>query len=216
METTDLQAIEQAITKQRLSRYLPAAGYDIQKAISIYLWNGKLCETFIVPLHVCEVVCRNSIQKTLRVRLKSPWYSQTTLHGLLDQKQLQALNSTIADEQHQHQARMNDDHIVSSLHFGFWDHLTTKRFDRLLWKNGIKHNFPNAYANNLTIRDVNARIQTVRQWRNRIAHHRAIFDKDPSRKFDETLELIRWSCADTADWVRKHSSFHEVLKSDPR
>lgn len=110
---------------------------------------------------------------------------------------------------------MDDNHIVSALNFGFWDHLTTKRFDNMLWVRGIKHPFPNAYAANKTIRDVNAQIETIRQWRNRIAHYRSIFDKSPQRKYEEILTLIEWTCKATAQWVRDNSKVDAVMRHAP-
>jgi hypothetical protein len=209
------QSIEAALKPARLGRYMPAAGYDREQAIKIYLWNCELSEAFQFPLHIAEVVCRNSIQKTLQVRLPNPWYEQTEFTRLLDPKQRDHLKAVVGEEREQHEKRMSDDHIVSSVQFGFWDHLTTKRFARTLWLRGIKHNFPNAYARNLTLADVNELIQRVRRWRNRIAHHRAIFDKDPARKYEETVRLIEWTCKDTADWVRALSTVEDALARSP-
>jgi hypothetical protein len=211
----NVKSIETAINPLRLGRYMAAAGYDREKAISIYLWNCELSSAFIFPLHIAEVVCRNAIQKGLRVRFSNPWYEQKAFLQLLDNRQADHLREIIGEERGQHDKKMTDDHVVSSLQFGFWDHLTTKRFDRTLWAYGTKHNFPNAFKELKSIRDVNDMIQRVRRWRNRIAHHRAIFDKDPERKFDETITLIRWCCADTADWTCQLSSVRDVLRRTP-
>jgi len=208
-------ATEGALSKQRLSRFSLGGIIDSKKSIELYLWNCRLCAEFIISLHFAEVVTRNSIQKALHVRIKNPWFEDEVFLRLLDQKQKEHLESVINNERAQHKNSMSDDHVVSSLNFGFWDHLTTKRFDRLLWLRGIKHNFPNAFSKGLTIRDINRKIQTVRQWRNRIAHHRAIFDMEPERKFDETIELIGFACADTADMVKTNSRVLEVLASPP-
>lgn len=180
------------------------------------MWNAELAEAFQFPLHVAEVICRNSIQKGLKVRFANPWYDQAEFRRLLDDRQRQHLVDVLSEEFQQHAKRMCDDHIVSSLSFGFWDHLTTKRFYRTLWHRGVKHNFPNAFAENKSVADINDLIQRVRRWRNRIAHHRAIFDKEPERKYAEVMTLIRWSCADTADWVESLSKVADVLRRRPQ
>lgn len=215
MSSSQLSAVESAIHKSRLARYCPGKTYDREISISVYLWNCQLSEAFQFPLHVAEISCRNAIQKGLRARFRNPWYSQVEFTRLLDDRNREHLRSVLDDEKEQHATRMNDDHVVSSLNFGFWDHLTTKRFERTLWLRGIKHNFPNAHADNLTRQDVNDLIQRVRRWRNRIAHHRAIFDKAPERKLTETLTLIEWVCSDTAQWVRDLTGVPEILKRSP-
>jgi hypothetical protein len=208
-------ALELAISKQRLGRYCHNRDYNIEDAVAIYLWNCRLAEAFNFSTHVCEIVVRNSIQKSLRVRFANPWFEQYAFLSLLDRKHQDDLSRTISEEKELHKSRMSDDHIVSSLSFGFWEHLTTKRFDRTLWLRGIKHSFPNAFKVGLTIRAVNARIQTARQWRNRVAHHRALFDREPDRKFEERVALIGWTCEDAALWVRQNSTVLAVLQECP-
>jgi hypothetical protein len=139
-------ALELVITKQRLGRFSANNPYSLDWAIEIYLWNCRLSQAFIFPLHVCEVACRNAIQAGLRVRFNNPWFEQSAFLSLLDGRQASQLSHIVSEERGLHKAKMSDDHIVSSLHFGFWEHLTTKRFDRTLWLRGIKHNFPNAHC----------------------------------------------------------------------
>ena len=208
-------AVELAITKQRPSRYCHNLDYNIEDAVNIYLWNCRLAEAFNFPLHMCEIIIRNSIQRSLRVRFANPWFEQDAFLSLLDRKHRDDLSRTVSEEREMHNIRMSDDHVVSSLSFGFWEHLTTKRFDRTLWLRGIKHSFPNAFKVGLTIRAVNARIQTARQWRNRVAHHRTLFDREPDRKFEEIVALIGWICEDTALWVRENSTVLAVLHERP-
>jgi hypothetical protein len=208
-------ALETSITKQRLTRFLANSPYDLDKALDIYLWNCRLSQAFIFPLHVCEITCRNAIQGGLQVRFKNPWYEQHVFTGLLDLKHRNDLSHVVEEETALHQAKMNDGHIVSSLTFGFWEHLTTKRFDRTLWLRGIRHNFPNAYSDGLTIREVSSMIQTVRQWRNRVMHHRALFDKEPDRKLDEIIKLIGFRCSRTAAWTKSYERVSDVLNEKP-
>jgi hypothetical protein len=59
-------------------------------------------------------------------------------------------------------------------------------------------------------------IESVRRWRNRIAHHQAIFDKGPVRKHNDALELIRWVCGDTGGWVAGSSEVPKAIAMRPR
>ncbi len=208
-------AVETTISKPRLARFSMKGLYNSEQSLEIYLWNCRLSAEFLMPLHFAEISIRNAIQKALHNRLSDVWYNDQTFLKLLDTKQRSHLILILEQEKDRRHHSMSDDYLISDLDFGFWDHLTTKRFARLLWSKGIKHNFPNAYKRNLRLGDVSALIQTVRQWRNRIAHHRAIFDKDPAKKFEQTISLIHYVCADTAAMVRSQSGLLDVLANPP-
>lgn len=194
---------------------MPAAGSKMEAAFQYYLWNSKLCESFHLILHVAEVACRNTFNNALTARCGLQWYENPSLLGLLNDRYRSELISAVAEERSQHHERMTAHHIVSALTFGFWDHLATKRFDRLLWSAGVQRLFP--YAPKATSRDdVHARIEAVRRWRNRIAHHRCIFDKSPMRRHTEALELVGWICPDTRAWVAAESVVPAVLALRPK
>jgi hypothetical protein len=124
------------------------------------------------------------------------------------------LASILNEEKLQHGNGVTGHHVVSSSTFGFWEHFATKRFERLLWTKGIRSIFPNA-PNDIRREDIQALIESVRRWRNRIAHHRAIFDKGPMRKHQDALELIKFVCADTYAWVTKASRVPMALQLRP-
>lgn len=209
------QTVETALQAERLSRYMPAARGDRQRAFQYYLWNLALCETFVSPLHFAEIVCRNALNNALLARAGDRWFDDQTFRNILDMRFRRELDEAVAKEQQQHGARMTAHHVVSALTFGFWEHLTTKRFERYLWARGIQSVFPCAPAGK-TYEDVHTLIESVRRWRNRIAHHRAIFDKGPMRKHQEALDLIRWACADTSIWVASTSRVPVALALRPR
>ena len=110
---------------------------------------------------------------------------------------------------------MTAHHVVSALTFGFWEHLVTKRFERYLWSRGLRATFQGA-PKEKTFEDLHALIESVRRWRNRIAHHRAIFDKGPMRKYQDTLELISWACPTTTAYVAASSKLPAALGLRPR
>jgi len=145
-ETIDTAAIEKSLTRERLGRFSLYGRLDAEESLKLYIWNCQLCEAFYLPLHIAEVTTRNAIQQALQVRVKKPWYLAANFISLLDEHYKKQLQETVENELLQHSQALSDNHVVSSLTFGFWEHLTTKRFDRLLWIRGVQHNFPNAYA----------------------------------------------------------------------
>lgn len=207
-------SVERAMQPERLQRYMPAAGKDKSTAFKLYLWNCVLCEAFFISLHFAEIVCRNAIHSRLQSRLGDRWFDNQLLRNILDVRFREELTSAIANEQTQHGARFTAHHIASALTFAFWQHLMTKRFERLLWSRGVKESFPNA-PNRIERQDVHDAIESVRRWRNRIAHHRAIFDKGPTAKHQEAVNLIHWACLDTGSWVSSVSRVPTAISIRP-
>jgi hypothetical protein len=207
--------IEAAIQPERIQRYLPAAGGDTKLAFQYYLWNCAICESFHVSLHFAEVVCRNALLKGLLQRCQGNWIGDPVFRGLLDPYFADELAAACRAERKQHGGAMTPHHVVSALTFGFWEHLATKRFDRFLWAKGVKNIFPCA-PNEMTRANVHGLIESVRKWRNRIAHHRAIFDKGPMRKHQDALDLINIACADTGAWVAASSKVPVAISLRPK
>lgn len=207
--------IELAIRPNRLARYLPAAENDPRVAFRYYLWNAALCESFHLPLHFSEIVCRNAFHIGLIRRLSDHWYSDKVFNSLLDSRFQSELSAVLIQEAHDHGQNMTGHHIVAGLTFGFWEHLATKRFERFLWAKGLQAIFPCAPSGK-TYEDLHKLIEKIRRWRNRIAHHRAIFDKGPMQKYQEALELIRWTCGTTGTWVASASQVPIAISLRPK
>ncbi|SRR5579862_437371 len=208
-------AVKSVLGSERFARYSPSVAAGDEKLFECYMWNLALCETFYFPLQIAEIATRNAIHKALLFRLGQRWFEDRVFVGLLGAMFRDELASCLASEFDQHGAAMTAHHICSALNFGFWEHLTTKRFERLLWSRGVRHNFPNAPASPRTRDELHNLIESVRRWRNRIAHHKAIFDKTPSRKLQDTLRLIHWVSGDTADWVTSASAVQAVINARP-
>jgi hypothetical protein len=206
--------IEAAVQQERIRRYLPAANYNIEKAFEFYLWNCTLCETFHVSLHFSEILCRNALNRALTHRFGQVWFENDTLMKIMDPRFRDQLVDAVVRERKQHRDRTTAHHVTSSLTFGFWEHLTTKRFERLLWAKGIHSAFPGA-PNGQTYSDLQRLIESVRRWRNRIAHHRTIFDKNPTHKHQDALQLMQWACADTSSWVSSISKVPAAVRLRP-
>ncbi len=213
-ESKYFDQIEKFIQSERLLRYCGAARGDKGKAFSYYVWNCDLSQSFYKPLHFAEIGSRNAIHSCLLANLGNDWYKNRTLHNILDQRFSVELNDVIQNETAQHGVSLTAHHIVSALTFGFWEHLLTKRFERILWKQGVHIFFPG--TSKFVTRDIlRSRLESVRRWRNRIAHHRAIFDKSPSQKYKEIVELIEWACPATSVWVKSVAPVQSIINQRP-
>lgn len=212
---TQFPAVIAAMHGDRIERYLPAAGGLQEDALRLYLWNCTLCESFYLPLHIAEVACRNAIHQRLCDRLGRTWYEHPIFLRTLDARRTDELNAALYEERKQHNSSMTEHHLCSSLMFAFWGHLLTKRFDRLLWSDGVQVAFPNL-PRAMGREQVHERFNELRQWRNRIAHHRAIFDRKPTAKAQHTFQLVRWVSHDLADWLTSASKVSQAINLRPR
>lgn len=211
----DVQALMATyLSDQRLCRYAPAAADDGVAREDIYIWNCDLSEAFHFALHIAEISCRNSIHSALLYK-GDRWFENTTFLGLLNGERKQSLLGVINSEMRQHGDLMDAHHLTSSLPFGFWEHLTTKRFQRFLFPKGFQRNFQHAPAN-ARLQDLQKLIESVRRWRNRIAHHNAIFDKKPSSKYQDILRLISWSSPELETWVAKRCKVNQTINARPK
>ncbi|PCI85478.1 MAG: hypothetical protein COB24_12870 [Hyphomicrobiales bacterium] len=205
-----------SLQAERVNRYKAAADANGVMPIDLYLWNCNISCAFYDSIHFAEICCRNTIHSALVFRNKdNNWYEDETFRKLLDLRFLRELETAIDNEKNQHGQNITCHHVVSALTFGFWEHLTTRRFKRYLWPRGFQRNFKNAPFD-ATLHDLNKLIQSVRRWRNRIAHHRAIFDKNPNRKHSDSIMLISWSSSDVSEWVAKQSNVSKTINQRPR
>lgn len=214
LDDAQFQAIETAISPSRLKRYMGAAERDRWFALQFYIWNANICEAFYMPIHIFEIVVRNSINKALVNKYQGTWYEHLHFLQWLDDDSRDILNRTVAKERQKHGANLTHEHIVSELSLGFWENLTKVSWKNQIWPNGIAQFFPNA-PNTATIESINSKIQSIRTFRNRIAHHSAIFDKNPTRKLQIISEVITWSCVTTATWVNSTSGVAPAISQRP-
>jgi hypothetical protein len=88
------------------------------------------------------------------------------------------------------------DHVIGHLTFGFWVHLLTKRFNVILWKHWLARYYP--FAPSATRPEMHQRVDRVRIFRNRIAHHDAVFDKRPVAEHNNLFGVMGCLCRDTS------------------
>ncbi len=186
-----------------------------RKALAIVKRHFAVCEAFYIPLHFSEIAFRNAMQRQLLARAGPIWFAEESFVQLLDPRFASELSYAVNAERKQHGAALTSHHVVSALTFGFWEHLLTKRFERYLWAKGISLSFPNA-PKGMTNRDVHTLVESLRRWRNRIAHHHAIFDRGPMRKHADALCLLEWICSDTYKWVASISRVPSAISLRPK
>ncbi len=208
-------AIEATLSPARLGRYLTAADGDKQLALRLYVWNARLCEAIYLPLQFAEVASRNAISIPVQKRFGPAWYDNEKFINLLPDRHRQSLSSTVAKETKRRRGRLNQDHIVAGLPFGFWVSLMTKSYDKQLWANGVVQSFPNVEGgqNRQSIYD---KLDQMRHFRNNVAHHYAIFDRGVQVELRNAMEITRLICSETHWFANEVSNVSRTINQRPR
>lgn len=185
------------------------------KAMRCYVWNARLCEEFYLPLQTAEVCVRNAISATLERRFTRNWHLGRSVPGLLTEKYQGHLADVVKRETTRKGADLTVDHIISGLSFGFWVNLMTSRYDKQLWQQGVRRSFTHA-PNDLTLVKAHEKVNQLRQFRNKVAHHFAIYDQSPLKEYNNLLDVLGW-VSPTAVWfVKQMSNPARVINQRPK
>lgn len=206
--------VERVISPARLGRFSGTVGGDKHKALRLYIWNSRLCEEFYLPIQIAEVSIRNSIHYTLTRRYTGQWYCNPAFVDMLTLKYKSELQRKVSERK---QAKGNDftvDHFVAGMTFGFWVNLLTSRYENLLWQQGMRRSF-SSISNGTSRETVYQKVNQLRVFRNKVAHHYAIFDRRPAAEYQNIQDIVSWSCKDTLLLMKQVSNPSRVINMRP-
>jgi hypothetical protein len=101
---------------------------------------------------------------------------------------------------------MRPGHIVAELNFGFWVKMFANTYEKLLWVPHLRHRFP-AKISRKVLHD---RLISIKELRNRIAHHETLIKRKVDRDYAELIETICWISPTLRRWVEHHTDFPDV------
>lgn len=205
------------LSPARLGRYMPAANLDPNLALRLYIWNGQLHEAFVLPCQFAEIGIRNAIAAAVSYRFRrGGWHLPGgPLENLLFAEGKRLLTTARDKAVAEHGAAATVDHSIANLPFGFWTTLTTRRFKQHFWSKGIRWSFPHAPAST-TVEDLSTRLVAIRDWRNRMAHHYALFDKGPTAEHDNILTVVGWISPELRWLTAQVSRVSAVIAARPQ
>ena len=210
-----INALERALSPERLSTYLAAAGQNHEAALRLYVWNTRISAALYGPLQALEILIRNAFHRELAAAYGAAWYDNPRV------PLTPAAAARVADAKDTlRRARrpLDPGRIVAELSFGFWERLLSRgphgprNYEMALWRPALYRAFPNARRPRAAI---HRPLPGLRDLRNRIAHHEPIFGRDLAADYQTILEVIGWMCGDTRAWVIHHSDVPAVLAERP-
>ncbi|WP_029004156.1 Abi family protein [Azorhizobium doebereinerae] len=209
------QAFERTVSAPRWHTYLRAAGYRENLALSLYLWNAALGQSFQFPLQVVEVALRNVISSALAAEYGPNWWDNAACREMLESERRIDIDKAAQRIQRKYGSPPHTDQIVASLMLGFWAALLKRPYNSALWHRQTSTAFPWLKPGE-TIRTVSASANAVQDLRNRIFHHEPLIGRDLSADFSQIMRLLGWICPNTRDWARSNASVQKVLRERPR
>ena len=103
--------------------------------------------------------------------------------------------------------------VIAKLKFAFWCHAFTSRYQVRVWDANIRHAFPNlpaAYSAALNRQAIYLDLDSLRKFRNRIAHHGPILAEPLPQRQQSIRTLIRWRCIEVSEW---HATWEAVSQN---
>jgi Protein of unknown function (DUF2934) len=221
MSTTGdiLDAARVSLSPARLSTYEIAAGAhtaDDPRALALYAWNARLSAALLAPLHICEVVIRNSVADALEAVYGPRWPWDKTFaislpnpsHGYSPRRDLQAAAAI----------QPTTGKAIPELKFIFWQEMFTGRHDGRLWNAHLMRVFPSLDATRTIVslrREFYADLEGVRRLRNRIAHHEPVFTRDLAEDFQRMVKLVERRSPLVASWMVGNQDAVRLISEPP-
>jgi hypothetical protein len=224
-----LAEICRAVSTERLGAYSTTDKGDLDStdAVARYLWNGALCIAFHPSLHALEISLRNNLFGASSAfvatagRKIGPYQcwldAQPTFLYKNEEEKVQDAKARISADRRPPTAGR----LVAKLGFGFWTALCRSPYDHAraggprLWPSLLLKVFPHLPKPQRQRQIVQQQLDDVREFRNRIAHHEPIWDRDPLARYDEILTAIGWMYPGMAKAVRVCGELEYTWHSGP-
>lgn len=202
--------IENALSIERLSRYIDWAGGDRDRALELYTLNTKISECLYPPLQMLEVTLRNRIHTVLCATWHEEWFKDDgfLLVGHQKQQLAKAFEDLASDRK-----EPTPGAVIAALTFSFWTSMLSPEYENL-WQQHLHKIAQKADGKGLRRKDLTGPLHPIRTLRNRIAHHEPILPWNLPRHYANMLQITEWLSPPAARWCREHCRFPDVYPSE--
>ena len=172
----------------------------------------KIGAAFFPLFSAAEVALRNLIAARLHAVYGVDWWGNPALILLLGGRG-KGIVLRAVKKLELRGVPVDDGRLTAELSFGFWENMLLPKYSVDLWTPLHPH-FPDL-PDQFSQADLFDRIAEICSLRNRISHHEPIFDRDLSRDYARTMDLIRWLCIAKAEWIKPHCDVMTLLRRKP-
>ncbi|USQ74017.1 hypothetical protein NF552_22710 (plasmid) [Roseomonas mucosa] len=217
-----------ALSRERLSRYLARTGGDTGRALALYVWNAGVGAALTVTLSQVEVGLRNAISRALTDAYQPspadpPWHRVARFRHA--HPAVQAELAKAEDRLGKAAPTLPD--VVAACDFNLWRELCKPAYAGAFWGRRVPLAFPHASPlgkgkEREFLAELHRRVDLLLELRNRIAHHEPIVGSswEPlgarlAVRHAEAVELLGWISPDLAAWVAERDRFAETMAACP-
>lgn len=203
------------ISAPRFARFIDDESGHVDRAARLYAWNIELSGAFWGPIAFLEVVVRNAVHDSLRAGRQDDWWNAAEVH--LMRRERRAIDEAAATVRRRGIEHPSADDVVAATSFGFWVGLTdagTPRdarfsYETTLWQPRMVDAFPG--LGRVRRKQLHRRLDEVRRFRNRLAHHEPIVRAPLGRIRDDVLEIAGFVHPEAEQFIRGAHRIDEVL-----
>jgi hypothetical protein len=203
----DIHKARALFSTERFNTYEKIAQQYGKDPVELYLLNAQVSASFHFPLHICEIMLRNSIDYAISAVLTNDWHTNLRFQHMLDQyyrgKLIDSINKNANSKGYTPKGK-----VIAELTLGFWVNLLSNKYAHI-WT----HNFYSCFINYkvshpLSTNPVNAlnalhnQLKTLNNFRNRIAHYEPIVNNNLLAEYARILNIIEYIDTNCAKWVQ--------------
>lgn len=185
-----------------------------------------LAAAFQPVLHIVEVAFRNALYdvgvqatsgRNLTFRTVDSWLDANP--SLLEHKE-EADVAEAVRRLGKNPKRQSAGHLIGQLGFGFWIRLCNRPYEHgrqsgpQLWPTAVKR-FPNCPRPQRNRADIARAFADLRDFRNLVAHHQPIWDRQPLQWHARAIELIAWMNPRLSATTQSGSTLVSVYDAGP-
>lgn len=209
--------VKSFLSAPRFATYQYKTSFQDDQASRLYFWNQELAGTFLGPLSVLEICLRNSIHSHLSAYFGEKWITDVSACDLLDEDR-EGFEKTI-DRLEKRGKDITPNAVVAASSFGDWVRLlgdgdprsSDYNYEKTLWDPALKEAFPQ--RGELKRKEIHARLNHIRSFRNRVVHHEPIFKRNLKSMMLDIISATRMINDDAATIIELGNRLEEVLKA---
>lgn len=215
IDPATLPALPHLLSAPRFERYERRYAGRADLAARLYAWNIELTTAFWGPVACLEVFVRNAVHDALRRGRRDDWWNEGGVH-LLDRER-RAIDEAVRTLQRRGERDPSPDRVVAATNFGLWVGLTDAgiprdpiwSYETALWQPRIVSAFPGLGP--VRRKQLHRRLDDVRRFRNRLAHHEPIHTAPLQQIRDDVVAIAGFVDPDAAAFIRGAQRIDEVL-----